>query len=170
MIRLFLSLQNYFFSWWLQQNNDDHDFNCPISKFWGPAKKKAPVWSWVSPVISCMFKMSRGKLQITKTVTINMRMIDMWSFFRLRLLILRLTIRIHHSSAHLTWPYLFYTDVLHGWKFKFKILPQKRVNRDLFAFATKCVNPCLCAHNFQYVTDTVLMLMWIWSESWAICA
>ena len=102
-----------FFSWWLQQNNDDHDFNCPISKFWGPASKEG---SGVLPVISCMFKMSRGKLQITKTVTINMRMIDMWSFFRLRLLILRLTIRIDHSSAHLTWPDLIcftriiYTD------------------------------------------------------------
>ena len=43
-----------------------------------------------SPVISCMFKMSLGRLQMTKTVTMSIRMIDMWSFFRLRLLILRL--------------------------------------------------------------------------------
>ena len=70
---------------------------------------------------------------------------------------------IHHFNKQLSslkyyrvsWPTLKLSAtqtcrmsiLLHGWKFEFKILPQKRVNHDLFVFTTKRANPCiLCAH------------------------
>ena len=52
------------------------------------------------------------------------------------------------------------SNFLHGWKFEFKILPQKRVNHDLFVFTTKRVNPCiLCAHNSIQMVKYLFQLL-----------